>query len=101
MKIRWLRVVAAAVAFEVALIVVTVIVTQFMPIEAFLPFVAPVVFVVGFPFGAWAVRKPVSSPVLHGTLVGIVASVIYFGIVLSQFGSITPVVEMYGPLSFF
>lgn len=101
MKIHWLRVVIAAVLFEVALIAITIVVAQFMEIEAFLPVVPAVVFVVGFPFGMWAVRKAASGFVLHGTLVGIVATFIYLALVLSQYGSLTPVIDMYGPVSFF
>lgn len=101
MKIHWIRVLVAAVLFEVALIAITVVVSQFMAVEAFLSFVPAVVFVVGFPFGMWAARKTASGFLLHGTLVGIVATLIYFALVLGQFGSLTPVIDMYGPVSFF
>ena len=101
MKIRWIRIVVAAVLFEVALIALTVVVSLFMPVEAFLSYVPAVVFVVGFPFGMWVVRKAASGFILHGTLVGVVATLIYLALVLGQFGSLTPVIEMYGPVSFF
>jgi hypothetical protein len=101
MKIHWIRVLVAAVLFEVVLIVITVIVSLFIEVEAFLPFVPALVFVVGFPFGMWVVRKPASGFVLHGTLVGVVATLIYLGLLLGQFGSLTPVINMYGPVSFF
>lgn len=101
MKIHWIRVLVAAVLFEVVLIAITVVVSLFMEVEAFLSFVPAVVFAVGFPFGMWVARKPASGFVLHGTLVGVVATLIYFGLVLGQFGSLTPVIDMYGPISFF
>jgi hypothetical protein len=101
MKIHWIRILVAALLFEVALIAITVLVSLVIPVEAFLPFVPAVVFVVGFPFGIWAVRKLASGFVLHGVLVGVVATLIYFGLLLGQFGSLTPVIDMYGPVSFF
>jgi hypothetical protein len=59
------------------------------------------VFVVGFPFGMWVVRTVASGFVLHGALLGVVATLIYFGLIISQSGSITPVIDAYGPVSFF
>jgi hypothetical protein len=101
MKIHWIRVIVIAVLFEMALFAITVAVSPFMEVQSFLSYVPVLVFVVGFPFGMWVARKPVGGPVLHGTLVGIVATLIYLGLILGQFGSLTPVIEMYGPLSFF
>ena len=101
MKIHWARVVVAAVLFEVVLIAMTIVSTQFVEMEALLPFVAPVAFVVGYPFGMWVARKLARGFVLHGTLVGVVATLIYLGLVLGQFGSLTPVIDMYGPVNFF
>jgi hypothetical protein len=101
MKIHWIRVIVAAILFEVVLVAVTLVITLFVAIEMLLPFVPAMVFVVGFPFGMWAVRKSASGFILHGTLVGVVATLIYLGLILGQFGSLTPVIEMYGPVSFF
>jgi len=101
MKIRWGRVVVAAVLFEVVLIAITIIIVQFMELEAVLPFVPPLVFVVGFPFGMWVVRKSSSGFVLHGTLLGVVATLIYLGLIFGQDGSLTPAIKLYGPVSFF
>jgi hypothetical protein len=101
MKIHWIRVIVAAVLFEVALIALTIPVTMLFGMEAFVPFVPGTVFVVGLPFGVWAVRKTKSGFVLHGALVGIVATVIYLALIVAQFGSLTPAIELYGPLLFF
>lgn len=101
MKVQWVRVIVAAVLYEVVLFAITIAMTLFVPIEALLPYVPAVVFVVGFPFGMWAAKKLASGFVLHGTLVGIVATLIYFALILGQLGSITPVIEMYGPVPFF
>ena len=101
MKIHWIRVLVAAVLFEVVLIAITVVISLFIEVAAFLPYVPAVVFVVGFPFGMWVVRKSALGFVLHGTLLGAVATLIYLGLLLGQFGSLTPVIEAYGPVSFF
>src|SRR5262245_27376228 len=68
MKIHWIRVLVAAVLFEVVLIVITVVMSQFVEIAEILSFVPAMVFVVGFPFGMWVGRKATSGFVLHGTL---------------------------------
>jgi len=101
MKVHWGRVVVAAILFEAALFAITIVLTLFMDIQAFLPFVPAVVFVVGFPFGMWVARKPASGFVLHGVLVGVVATIIYFGLVVGQGISVTEVMNMYGPIPFF
>jgi|SRR5215470_11822169 len=101
MRIYWIRVIVAAVLLEVGLVAITLGISPFVEVQAILPFVAPVVFVVAFPFGMWVARKPVAGFVLHGTLVGVVATLIYFGIVIGQLGSLRPAIEAYGPVSFF
>jgi hypothetical protein len=101
MKIHWIRVIVFAVLYEVALIALTVVVLSITTMDAFVPFVGPVCFAVGFPFGMWTARKATSGFVLHGLLMAIVASIIYFALVLgSSGGSLTPVIETYGPLWF-
>jgi hypothetical protein len=101
MRIHWIRVLVAAVLLEAALVVITLGISLFVPVSAILPFVPPVVFVVSFPFGMWVARKPIGGFVLHGTLVGVVATLIYFAIVIAQLGSLRPAIEAYGPVSFF
>jgi hypothetical protein len=101
MKIHWIRVLVAAALLEVALVAITLAISLFMEVRAFLPFVPVVVFVVGFPFGMWIARKLAAGFVLHGTLVGIVATLIYLGLVLGQFGSLRPTIDAYGPFPFF
>ena len=101
MKVHWGRVVVAAILFEAVLFAITIVLTLFMDIQAFLPYVPPLVFVVGFPFGMWVARKPASGFVLHGVLVGVVATIIYFGLVVGQGVSVTEVMNMYGPIPFF
>jgi len=100
MKIRWIRAVTAAVLVEVALVILTIPVTAVFSMEAFVPFVPAVCFAVGFPFGWWATRKSESGFVMQGMIVGIAATLIYFGLILSQFGSLKPAIDVYGPFLF-
>jgi hypothetical protein len=101
MRIRWVRVVVTAFLLEAFLIALTIPLAATVGIEAILPYVPVVLFVTGFLSGWWIARKVVSLFVLHGILVGIVATLIYLGLVFSQSGSLMPVIEMYGPFLFF
>ncbi|HEU5259227.1 MAG TPA: hypothetical protein VFU28_24735 [Vicinamibacterales bacterium] len=100
MKIHWIRAVIAAVLVEVVLVILTIPVIAVFSMAAFVPFVPPVCFAVGFPFGWWAARKSESGFVWEGTLVGIVATLIYLGLILSQAGSLKPAIDVYGPFLF-
>jgi hypothetical protein len=101
MKIYWIRVVAAAFLLEVALVAVTIPLLAVVSMQTVVPYVGPLCAIVGFPFGWWSARKSQSGFALHGTLVGIVATAIYLGLILSQNGSLKPVIDVYGPFLFF
>jgi len=101
MKIHWIWILVVAVLFEAALFAITAVLSLFMTTETILPAVPVMVFVVGIPFGMWIARKAAAGAVLHGALVGVVATLIYLGLILGQFGSLTPVIEMYGPVAFY
>ncbi len=96
-----MRAVVAAILVELVLVALTIPLTAIFKMETLVPFVPPLCAVVGFPFGWWAARKSQSAFVLQGTLVGIVATVLYFGIILQQLGSLRPAIEVYGPFLFF
>jgi hypothetical protein len=100
MTIHWLRAIAAAFLVELVLIVLTIPIAALVGIEAVIPFVPPACAVVGFPFGWWSARKMQSGYVVQGAVVGIFATLIYFGLVIGQAGSIRPAIELYGPLLF-
>ncbi len=101
MKIYWLRIVAAAFLLELALVAVTIPLLAVVSMQLVVPYVAPLCAVVGFPFGWWSARKSQSGFALHGTLVGIVATVIYLGLILGQNDSLKPAIDVYGPFLFF
>jgi hypothetical protein len=99
-RIHWARVVVAGILIEVVLIAMTIPLVavfgeQFMAERAFLVGVPILVFVVGFLFGWWLGRK-VPRPMLHGLLAGIVATVIYLGLILASSGSLEPAIAVYG-----
>src|SRR6476620_7519514 len=96
MKIYWIRVVAAAFLLEVALVAVTIPLLAVVSMQTLVPYVGPVCAIVGFPFGWWSARKAQSGFVLHGALVGIVATIIYLGLILGQNGSLKPAIDVYG-----
>jgi hypothetical protein len=101
MKIHWIRAFVAALLTEAVLVVITIPILRVVSMEAFVPFVGPVCFIVAFPFGMWAVKKAESGFVLHGVLVGAIATVIYLGLVLQQLGSLAPAIAVYGSILFF
>ena len=102
MKVRWLRILVAAFVYEVALIALTIPLTFFIAMEDLVPAVPAIVLVVGFPFGMWVARTLTSGFVVHGILVGIVATAMYLGLILATSGgSLQPVIDLYGPVAFF
>jgi hypothetical protein len=99
--IRWARVIAGAFLVEIVLIAITIPIALSIGVEPFIPFVPFACFAVGFVVSWWILRKAASRFLLHGALIGIVATAIYLGLVLSQSGSLAPVLEMYGPFLFY
>jgi hypothetical protein len=79
-RIRWLRVVMGGFLVEVLLIAIAIPVTLAFGQTPLLYVVPPACLVMTFIFGWWAARKVESGFVLHGTLVGIVAALLYIGL---------------------
>lgn len=98
--IRWGRILLGGFLVEVVLIVLTAPVFMFMGMQAIMVIVSPALFLVDLLFAYWVAKKAHSHFLLHGLLVGVVATAIYTALVLAQFGSITPVIEMYGTIMF-
>jgi hypothetical protein len=101
MKIYWIRVVAAAFLLEVALVAVTIPLLAVVSMQTVVPYVGPLCAIVALPFGWWAARKAQSGFALHGMLVGVVATMIYLGLILRQNGTLKPALDVYGPYLFF
>jgi hypothetical protein len=99
-KIRWGRIVIAGILIEVALIVLTIPLFMLAGVEAVVPVIAPLCFIAGFVVCWWLLRRVLSHRILHGFLAGMVATALYLGLILGQYGSLTPVIEMYGGFLF-
>ena len=111
-RIRWGRVVLAAILLEVA---ITAVVLPFglmygnpldarpgLPLNTTPYFVAAGVgcAFLGFLFGFWAAAKASSRIALHGLLVGIVATLVYVGLCSLAPGGLPAVIAAYSPALF-
>lgn len=113
-RLRWGRIVIGAVLLEAALIAVAVpllalTANPFVPGVAgasndftiFFASVAVACFAAGAFFGWWVARPLSSTFVLHGALMGILATAIYLAICSIPPTTIAAVVATYGPFWFF
>ena len=99
MKIHWARVVIAAFVIEFVLIVTLVPIGQVFGLRVFLITVPIGVFVGTFLLTAWFCRRIQSRLALHGLLVGLVATIIYLGLVIGS-GQMSEALATYGPVLF-
>ena len=98
-NIKWWRVVIAAVLVEIGLIVTTLPFVPLLGDQAFFIAVPIACAVVPFVVAWLATRKLASAQVLHGLLIGLVATVIYFALVIGG-SSIAETTATYGLLLF-
>ena len=98
--IRWGRIVAGAFLLEIALIALFVPFLMWWEMESLVPFVPFGCLGLGFAAGWWVVRKVRSRPVLHGVLAGVLATVIYLLLGLTNPDGIQSIVALYGPFLF-
>jgi hypothetical protein len=100
-KLRWGWVVAGAVILEVALIILFIPILRFVEISRIAPFAGIGTFGLGFLVSRWVVRKVPGRRLLHGVLIGILATIIYVGLCMTNpDGGIAAVIAMYGPVLF-
>jgi hypothetical protein len=101
MSIHWVRVVLGALLLEVVLFAVLVPIS-FVSTTVFLVAVPIGCFVFGYLVTRWLLRTLTSGLLLHGTLVGIVATAMYFGLVFMQPDGLSSALAVYGaPLFWF
>src|SRR5215813_3497349 len=101
MKIHWGRIVVGAIALELALIIVLVPLLSRVNMSIFLALSVLPVFALAFAWGWWVVRKIQKGYVFHATATGILATLMYLGLCLTNpDGGIRGVVAMYGPFFF-
>jgi hypothetical protein len=95
-QVRWLRVLLAAFLIEVGLVVATVPVLLLVGEQAAFQVAVPIAcIIVPFVVAWFATRKLPGARVLHGLLIGIAATVMYFVLVIST-SSVAEAVASYG-----
>ena len=99
-KLRWGWIVLGAILLEVALIVLFIPMLMFTDVSKIAPFAGIGTFGLGFLISWWIVRKVQGRRVLHGALIGILATIIYVGLCMANPDGIASVVAMYGPVLF-
>ena len=100
-QVRWLRVVIAAFLVEVGLIVASLPFLLLIAEEIVFRVAVPVAcLVVPFVVAWLATRRLPSARALHGLLIGIVATVMYFALVIGT-SSIAEAVTSYGSMGLF
>jgi hypothetical protein len=101
MSIHWRRVVFGALLLEIVLFAVLVPI-GFVSTTVFLVAVPVGCFVFGYLITRWLFRRLSSGFLLHGTLVGVVATAMYFGLVFMQPDGLSGAIAVYGvPLFWF
>jgi hypothetical protein len=93
---RWGRIIVGAILLELLLIVVLVPPLQILGPDKVLPFATPAVFIFGFGVTWWLLRNIKSQTVLHGALIGILATAIYLLMCMANPGGLKAVAAMYG-----
>jgi hypothetical protein len=101
MNIRWKRVILGALLLELILFVVLVPI-GFVSTTIFFTAVPIGCLVFGYLVTRWLLRSVHSALLLHGALVGIAATAIYFGLIVMAPGGLSSAVATYGvPLFYF
>jgi hypothetical protein len=99
-KLRWGWIIAGAVILEVALIILFVPMLMYTDVSTIAPYAGIGTLGLGFLVGWWIVRKVPGRRLLHGALIGILATIIYVGLCMANPGGIASVVRMYGTVLF-
>jgi len=98
-RLRWGRIIGGAFLLEFVLVLALVPPLQIIGTKV-IPYVYPAVLVFGFLVTWWILRKVPQRPVLHGTLIGLVATAIYVGLCAANPDGIQSVIDMYGLFGF-
>ena len=98
-KIQWAVVVVAAFVIEAALFAILIPVGILFGMQVFLVAVPIGVFVITYLLTVWFGSRIQSRLVLHGLLIGLVATLIYLGLLVAQ-GAMATAIATYGPVMF-
>jgi hypothetical protein len=96
----WGRIVAGSLLLEIVLIIVFVPLLSLYTVPALSPYIAAGCFVFGFLAGRWTVKKVRSNHLMHGLLVGILATAIYIALCAVSPDGLAAVVAGYGTVMF-
>jgi hypothetical protein len=83
-KICWGWILLGGFLAELAIFVIVIPLSLLVGQQSLLYSAPPTSFAAAFAFGLWVARKAQGRRVLHGTLVGVVAMLIYIGISLGR-----------------
>ena len=83
-NVRWGWLLLGGFLAEFAIFVIVIPLSLLAGQESLLYSAPPASFVATFAFGLWVARKAPQRRILHGTLVGVVAMLIYLGVSLGQ-----------------
>jgi len=102
-NLQWARIMTGAILLEVALIIafVPLLHLSLFSVTAIAPFLPVVALVLGFVISWWFLRKVRVRPLLHGLLMGLLATVLYIAMCALQPGGIASIVARYGPGVFY
>jgi len=99
-RLHWGRIVAGAFLLELVLILALVPPLQILGPEKVIPFVYPACLVLGFGVAWWILRNVSHRPLLHGALIGIVATAIYVVLCVISPDGIQGAIAEYGVFGF-
>lgn len=98
-RIQWLLVILSALLIEFVLTLVLVPVQLVFGDQAFLVAVPVGITVIPFVLTLWISRRVRERVALHGLLIGVVATLVYLGLVVSG-GALASTIETYGVFMF-
>src|SRR6185295_4324278 len=94
------RIIVGGFLLELLLILVLVPPLQLIGPDRVIPWIGPAVAILSFGFAWWFLHKVSYRPVLHGALIGILATAIYILLCFANPDGIGAVVAMYGLFGF-
>jgi hypothetical protein len=102
-NLQWLRIIMGAILLEVALIIafVPLLHLSLFSLTVIAPFLPVVALLLGFVISWWFARQVRARPFLHGSLMGLLATVIYIDMCALQPGGIASVIAKYGTAVFY